>query len=108
MSILELIGESEIRIYTGEVVTGQSEPYKGPHKMDSIRALLKKERKGGRRWARAVAVLDGKGVDVETGETVELVECTGGDLKAAFSLVASHRGKAGRGVPKTKKTNYVL
>ena len=103
MSIIELVDKLEIRIYTGDVASGECELYDGALTDQALSKRLKKERKGGKRWARAVAVLDGKGVDVETGEKIEIVECTGDDLKHAYSLVASHRGKASKGKPKTKR-----
>lgn len=103
MSIIELMDKFEIRIYTGDVASGECEVYDGERSSEEVVKRLKKERKGGKRWARAVAVMDGLGMDVETGEKIELVECNGDELKNAFTLVARHRGKASKGKPKTKR-----
>lgn len=108
MNILKLMEESPIRIMTVDAACCRSADYGGARTLESITAKLAKEREGGKHWARAIAVdPEGKsGVDLETGEVVQLSDANNEMDDHSKAIVSAFLRKAGQKNKGKKRTGF--
>lgn len=106
MNLMKLMETATIRIVTVDTACCRSADYGGARTVAAIGSRLAKEREGGKHWSRAIAVdPDGIGVDLETGEVVQLVDASAEMDDHNKAIVRAFLSKAGK-KKKGKRTGF--